>query len=52
MFVKENRVGRKKTDTDGTSDRLCAVSPEELMQAVDAVQSVDAESEAAAAKSR
>jgi hypothetical protein len=34
VFVKENRVGGKKTDTAGTSDRLCAVTPEELEEAV------------------
>ena len=34
VFVKENRIGVKKTDTAGTSDRLCAVTPEELVEAV------------------
>lgn len=37
VFVKENRVGAKKTDTVGTSERLCAVTPEELRHAVRAV---------------
>lgn len=38
VFVKENRVGRKKTDTAGTSDRLSDVTPEELEAAAAAVR--------------
>jgi hypothetical protein len=40
VFVKENRVGWKKTDTPGTSERLSDITTEELEAAAGPSQPV------------